>query len=304
MRRRSLIFGLLFAARLLAATDPIADVPFDFLHNQVVVETWVNGQGPFRFVLDTGTHATTIDISLAARLGLRLKTSQKQATGAGTRRIKVVETICSELNAGGRSVFQVPATALDLAGVSRAMGRKLDGVLGSGFLNGSITQIDYFRRRIRFYSESPFPAGPRPADSPRRFSEPLRFHQNSVLPVLEDCAINGTPVRLTVDTGSSFGLILFPRAVRELGLVDLAQKGAPLDAAGYRGQVRFSKGWVSLKLRTIDLGAIEAAYVEKGYGDDEDPKVRAGSLGNLILQDFVLTLDYVNRVVIFESSQE
>jgi hypothetical protein len=59
-----------------------------------------------------------------------------------------------------------------------------------------------------------------------------------------------------------------------------------------------------LRLRTIDLGAIEVAYVESGYGDTEDPKVRSGNLGNAILQDFLVTLDYVNRVVIFESNEE
>ena len=32
--------------------------------------------------------------------------------------------------------------------------------------------------------------------------------------------------------------------------------------------------------------------------------VGAGSLGNLILQDFVITLDYVNRIVVFEANEE
>ncbi len=302
-------FRLLISVVLLApglrAAEPVSEVPFEFVHNQIVLETWVNEGGPFRFVLDTGTHAATIDVELATRLGLPLGTVKKQGTGAGTRRTAAVDTICSSLRVGSYTARNVPATALGFGAVSTAIGRKLDGVLGSAFLDRGITQIDYFHRRVRFYSQSPFSPDPRPPDSDRRFAVPMRFHEKSVLPVIEDCAINGTPMPLTVDTGSSFGLILFPRAVRALRLEDLARSGTPLDAAGYRGKVRFTKGWVrSLRLHRMDLGAIEVAYVESGYGDLEDPNARAGNLGNAVLQDFTVTLDYVNRVLVLESNEE
>jgi hypothetical protein len=81
--------------------------------------------------------------------------------------------------------------------------------------------------------------------------------------------------------------------------------GIPLNAAGYRGRVRLMKGWVrSLDLKTYALGAVEVAYVESGYADNEDLGRRGGNLGNAILQDFVLTLDYPNRVVVLEAIEE
>jgi hypothetical protein len=101
------------------------------------------------------------------------------------------------------------------------------------------------------------------------------------------------------------GLILFPKAVRLLGLEDLARTGTPMEAAGYRGEARLTKGWVrSMMLKTIDLGAMEVAYVRSGYGDDEDVERRGGNLGNATLQDFVLTLDYRNGVVVLETATE
>jgi len=60
----------------------------------------------------------------------------------------------------------------------------------------------------------------------------------------------------------------------------------------------------SVVLKTIDLGAVETAYVRKGFADDEDPERRGGSVGNAILQDFVLTLDYSARLVTLQSTAE
>jgi hypothetical protein len=114
--------------------------------------------------------------------------------------------------------------------------------------------------------------------------------------------VNGTRIPVTLDTGSSLALILFPEAIRHLGLERLAREGIPLDAAGYGGRANLSKGWVrSVKLGAIDLGAIEVAYVEKGYADREALARRGGNLGNAVLQDFVLTLDYCHRLVVLEA---
>ena len=57
-------------------------------------------------------------------------------------------------------------------------------------------------------------------------------------------------------------------------------------------------------LKSIDLGAIEVAYARKGYATYENPDRRGGSIGNAILQDFVLTLDYRARVVTLQSVAE
>jgi hypothetical protein len=75
--------------------------------------------------------------------------------------------------------------------------------------------------------------------------------------------------------------------------------------AGYRGKARLAKGWTrSVALKTIDLGAIEVAYVRSGYGEDEDIARRGGNLGNAVLQDFVLTLDYPHHIVVLEAADQ
>ena len=259
---RNLLKFLLWACTLARAPafalDGGLEVPFDFLHNQILLGVTVNGQGPYNFVLDSGTHASTIDLALAKRLHLELGPATSQGIGAGTERIAGRQTVCRELRFGGMVVKDLAAVALDLSALSRQLGRPLDGVLGFGFLASRITQIDYFHRRLRFYSNSPFSSSIQPPDSPKRVSFPMLFRGNSILPVFADCILNGANITVTLDTGSSLGLILFPHAIRRLGLEDLARQGIPLQAAGYRGEVRITKGWVrSVALRSIELGAIE-----------------------------------------------
>ncbi len=302
---RSFLTFLLWAYTLAGAPafglDGGLEVPFDFLHNQIVLSVTANGQGPYNFILDSGTHASTIDLALAKRLRLTLGPATRQGVGAGTERITGRQTVCRELRFGGMVVKDLAVVALDLSALSRQLGRPLHGVLGFGFLASRITQIDYFQRRLRFFSESPFSPSTQPAEGPKRVSFPMRFRGNSILPVLTDCVLNGAKITVTLDTGSSLGLILFPHAIRQLGLEDLARQGIPLQAAGYRGKVRITKGWVrSVALRNIELGAIEVGYALRGYGDNESAETRDGNLGNAVLQDFVLTLDYINRVVVLE----
>ncbi len=266
-----------------------------------MLQVTIDHTGPYDFVLDTGTHASTIDLGLARHLRLPLAATQSQSRGAGKARVLGRSTTLENLHVGGLVIEKLPAVALDLAAVSAQLGRPLQGVLGNNFLASRITQIDYFRRRIRFLA-APLASVP---DGQRRISFPMRFLAGEVLPLVGDCYINDVHVPVTLDTGSSLGLVLFPNAVKRLGLEDLARTGIPMQAAGYRGQAHLTKGWVrSVVLKTIDLGAIEVAYVRSGYGEHEDLNLRGGNLGNAVLQDFIVTLDYLNGVVTLESAAE
>jgi hypothetical protein len=287
-----------------AQPKPDLEVSFEFLHNQIILHSMLNGKGPFNTLLDTGTNSCTIDSALARRLRLPL-TRKSEGSGVGDKRFFTRSGVVDELRIGGLRVAQLPVNAIDLSAVSRELGRQCDGVLGYSFLESRIVQIDYFQRRVRFFSESPYSTPIASSDTPRRISFPMQFRPNSILPVFEDCFVNGTRLSITLDTGSSLGLILFPQAIRHLGLESLAATGIPLHPTGYAGKARLTKGWArSVALKTIDLGAIEAAFAERGYGEHEALERRGGNLGNAVLQDFLLTLDYVHRVVTLEKIED
>ena len=279
---------------------PAQEIPFQFLHNQIVVEGSLNGLDRLNFILDTGTRTSIVDREIAKRLNLTIG-PEVSVAGAGVGRASARRTLCPSLRLGDMNVRNLEADILDLSSVAHSLGRPLHGVLGYSFLQKRVVQIDYFERRIRILEKAPNA----PAPGSRAVMFPMQFRAGSVLPVLEDCRVNGTRLAVTIDTGSSLGLILFPKAVDRLGLSDLARDGLPLRASGYVGPVRMRKGWVrSLKLLDLDLGAVEVAYVQKGYEDAEETSRRAGNLGNAILQFFVLTLNYRDNQVTLESRFE
>jgi predicted aspartyl protease len=284
------------AAALTAGVDVSA--PFDFIHNQILLRVTINGSGPYDMVLDTGTFSSTVDLKVARRLNLPLGAAAPVTGGAGVGRPYGHRTVCAEVKVGDVTSRNLDAVVLDLSKVAKQLGRPLHGVLGYGFLSSWIVQIDYVQRRVRLRSSLPSEGG---IEHSRRVTLPMRFRPQSVLPVIDECYVNGRRIALSLDTGSSLGLILFPRTIDRLGLRALARSGVRMQATGYLGEAYLTKGWVrSLAIKTLDLGAIEAGYVERGYADQEDPDERGGSLGNGVLQDFLVILDYPNRVVMLE----
>jgi predicted aspartyl protease len=63
---------LLIAASSVAAQEkPDGELPVTWQNGALMVDVYVNGRGPYSFILDTGTSAVAIDRALAAELGLK-----------------------------------------------------------------------------------------------------------------------------------------------------------------------------------------------------------------------------------------
>jgi predicted aspartyl protease len=162
----------------------------------VIVPVRVNGEGPFDFLLDTGTTTTLVTTELAARLSLRAADRLTLVTAAGERAAPRVRL--TRLALGGREARDVEALALELDAVRRLDGR-VAGVLGQNFLRHFNYALDYARRQIEF------DAGPcawRGARVPFVTSE-----GKMIVPARPDA---GPDFRLALDAGAT-ALILFRR---------------------------------------------------------------------------------------------
>ena len=77
--------GLLILATAWSAT---AAVPLTARHGRPVVDgVYVNGHGPFRFLLDTGAQSSQLDVRLAREIGLVAAYRVELVSAGGVRKV-------------------------------------------------------------------------------------------------------------------------------------------------------------------------------------------------------------------------
>ncbi len=172
----------------------------------VVDGVFLNGKGPWRFLLDTGAQTNQVRASLAAKLGLEPVFRAERATISG-----------SEVVAGGRvAEVALGATVVHdqeflFTGLEdvRTLASNIAGVLGQEFLSHFDYLMDFSGRRLVLSGAEP--------DGGRRTAMHL-FHGRP--------AIETDRGRLVIDSGTEMA-ILFGGAAAAIGRVWTAFRSAP-----------------------------------------------------------------------------
>lgn len=117
---------------------------------------FINGHGPYRFLLDTGAESNEMDPALARKLGLKgaFELELDSPSGASTVQGTIVNTLSlGPLVAADQEFLLVAPAAL------RAVDPAIRGSLGQLFLSRFNYLLDFRRQQIRF--GGPAPAGRR-----------------------------------------------------------------------------------------------------------------------------------------------
>jgi predicted aspartyl protease len=271
----------------------VVEVPFDFYKNEIILQVKVNGKGPFNMLLDTGTDPSGIDLTTARDIGLKLHPLGKPASGGGTDVNLTYYTELPLVEVSGFIVKDVETLAIDLSKISERLGKPLHGVLGHSVLNGRIVQIDYPNRVVRFYSQ---PLFSKTANTPNRSMLSFRYADNVLL---DDVFVNGRKVVGNLDTGSSGTFNLTPATVGYLGLEEDFNQAPVSTDVGYNGASQNRQG----KVNNVTVGGISVdapAVIFFGKETGRDKKPWGINIGNGFLKDFVLTIDYRNKLVTLE----
>jgi predicted aspartyl protease len=277
--------------------QPVVEVPFEFLHNEIVVQVKVNGQGPFNMMLDTGTDPSAIDLATAKALGLKLSSAGGPVSGGGTDKNRAYATKLPLVEMGGVTAKNVSALAFDLSKMGERLGKPLHGVLGHSLLNGRIVQFDYPNHVVRFYAQSPFAKA---ANTAKRTVLSFRYDDNVLI---DDVYVNGKKLVGNLDTGSSGSFNLTPAAVAYLGLEDEFNRARVSASVGYNNVSENREGKVS----NVTIGGIsvdEPAVIFFGKGTGRDKKPWGVNIGNAFLKDFVVTIDYRSKLITLEKYAE
>ena len=295
-------FALLILATLALATNaqqqkPPVEVPFEFVHNQIVVQVKIAGKGPFNMLVDTNTDPSGIDEKTARELGLSIGSNGAAASGSGTEVHSTYPTVFPTVELGSITAKQVPATTIDMSKTSARLERPIAGVLGYSFLKDRIIQIDYGNLKLRFFAESPYPRIQLAPNTVNTIAMNFRREEGDV--IVDSVFVNNEKMRATLDTGSSGSFSLTPEAVALLGLDDDAAEGKSEASAGsgrnYQGRNGILK---SIRMGRYSAEGVQASFFLPKTGNDNRPW--QVNIGNAFFQDFVMTFDFKNKIVVFE----
>jgi predicted aspartyl protease len=254
-----LLLGLL-ASQVLAADEGL---PFRLgATGDVVLPVTIDGQGPFRFLLDTGSSRSAISAEIAKRLIARPVGRTRVTTPSGHTTEPVVMLPGVVL---GRTA---PMTVHAIVVGGDRLGRDMaaDGLIGQDVLAGLSYTIDYLRRRFVVHGLAVEPRGTRlmleVKDGRALVSLPQRSADTGAGCAMasEDCG----PLKLVPDSGAD-GFVLFERPGGPRPAV------TPLDAMAMR-TLAGTRAVRRVRIDDLDIGSIRlrdqvAAVVTSG-GDE------------------------------------
>lgn len=211
-----------------AATAPYR-IPITLTDTRVLVDCTIGGQGPFRFVLDTGGTVGLIELGLARQLKLQQMGSSFLQLKQGRKDYPIF--VVPDLAFAGR-VRQPVST---IAGVDVVNFR--EGAVGSiaaGALTQGDCELDFEAREWRIYRD-----GPPDRSGWTRYPNAI-FHAGNVKAsafMTADATLGGKSFRFGLDTGWPSTMHIYRKTAQEAGLWD-APRWAPAAPGGKGRMVR------------------------------------------------------------------
>ena len=294
-----LLFGAAGNEYAQSRSGPV-EVPFEFVHNQIVVTVKIAGKGPYSMLVDTDTDPSAIDLATAKELGLALTSRSYAATGGGSDAQTVQLTRLPAVELGTIIAKDVSAGAMDLKKVSAKLEQPIHGVLGYSFLKDRIIQIDYAASKLRFFLESPYAGIQNQPNTVNKIAMAFRYDDGVLI---DSVFINGQKLKATLDTGSSGTFALTPEGAAILGLEDQAQDGSGEKSVGYNGEYESKSGVLkSVRIGRLSLESAPASFWPAGAGHDK-AKFQV-NIGNGFFKDYLLTFDFRGKMVVFEQTDD
>jgi predicted aspartyl protease len=177
-----------------AATNP-GDIPFKLVQGfAIVVRGGIGLRSDLNFLMDTGAVPSVLGEHLASALGLRGEVGSLDVLHKrGQARYVTIE-----VRLGNTRPVRLGMVVVDLAPLQKALGIRIDAVIGLDLFAGQSLSIDYAHRRIT----------PGSSGDARR-SVPVEIDTAAGAPyIVVPVIVNGHAMRLLLDTGTN-GLTLF-----------------------------------------------------------------------------------------------
>ncbi len=263
-------------------------LPISLSDNRVFIQARVDGAGPYRFLVDTGSSETTIDLNLAKRLAKRAGLSG-HASGAGEQSVRYARYHLDSLRIGSVRLGPMDVPAIDYAPLARTVGmRPFDGVLGAELFEKRVVTIDSRNRLLTFSNVASF--------RPRSNAIRLRIVPDADGVPIAGGSVNGVAGRFMIDTGDRSWLTLYGPFWRRNDVERTIRPDVvAMTGYGIGGPIRSIVG----RCQSCTLGShlladpvTRLSLQRAGSSTRSDVE---GSVGMGILRRFVLSFDYAHQ---------
>ena len=281
-------------ARGQAPAEPVASIEFELHRNKILVPVHLAGQGPFSFVLDTGSPVTVLGSSThASTLSLRRERSVRVGGAGAGEAPPAYVTQAVDVALGGLSLGTDRLIVLDIADqMAASSGKYYDGVIGKLLFDRYIVRIDFERRILELYEPDDYRV---PNDANVM---PIRMENGHPHVDTRITMANGdeVDVDLVIDIGARTALALDGDRRSRLAPPDDAIEMIVGHGAG--GLVRGRVARVAaVALGDTTIRDVLTAFVDDALGMSPGAD---GNLGNEVLRRFAVTIDYPGQRLVLE----
>jgi predicted aspartyl protease len=289
---------LRFITEYLLDRDSV-EVPFEYKDHQIFVTGTLDKRKNLTFLFDTGASAPVIDRSLDVDGYKLADTTIQEAEG-----ITSAESIwVSELGLGAEGsqahVHNIAVLVTDLSAISRVLGRKVDGIIGIPFCAGYVTEIDYEKHLLHFYNQRNYSIAQRVGDNQRSFVfdvTPMNLKRPTTV-LVSGQLHSKYDYDFILDTGFGGYLSVAHAAAQESGLIKEETPRVSAVSYGVTRSFRSDK----IRASFLMLGGINLSgkVVAVDYRNN-DIIGQTGIVGNRLLQNYRVTLDYPRKKLLLE----
>ncbi len=272
-----------------------AVIPFDLIHNLIVIKVQLNESDTLKFILDTGvSHTLVTDLSVFGHLDFDQAKKVYLFGLGGEDSISAVRSFNNKIRIG-RRVFSDNVTAIipleNVYKISTSMGTKIHGILGYDFFDSFIVKMNFSSEELTVYDAEKFSE-----KKLKRFSK-IPITVESKKPYIKttialDKSSKKVEAKLLIDSGASHSLSLYSSGDDQIEVPD---KSIPsILGYGLSGAIYGRLGRVS----SLEINDFSLKNPVSFFPDSSsislalDVANRKGSLGSEVLKRFHVCFDY------------
>jgi CubicO group peptidase (beta-lactamase class C family) len=254
------------------------DVPMLRSGHLPAVDVMLNGQGPFRFAIDTGgAGSARVDSALAAKLGLR-KIGEVMGGDPSGKNMRHMDLMAVDSIEVGGARFVGLQAAVRPYNEPQPPGEAVDGILGFGLFSNCLFTLDYPGNRVRI-ARGELP--------PENGKDILAYRDENGIPAVT-LHVDSLDVEAHLDAGSMGGFTLPDPVIGKVAL------GSPPRVVG---RARTVSNTFEIKASTLvgelRLGGFVYPQAQVEFGSP----FPTANVGARVLRDYSMTFDLKNRRV-------